>query len=196
MKTQTDHFLKIVLVRHGFAEGEPIDEFGTALTPLGRKQAVRLAKRLSREKFNHIYASDLNRAQETASAVRAFHRRTPFTVTKALREIDEVMIVPGRIPGGRAVQEAVRRRRREIQRFAKQMVRKHARDDQILVVIHGNLIRFLISTFAGVNPKSTVYLETGHTSLNEVAFRNGEFGWVICTNDVQHLLQHQILYRL
>ena len=66
------------------------------------------------------------------------------------------MVKPGRVPGGKAVQEDLRKRRAEIKEFARQILSEHTWDDQILIVAHGNLIRFLVSTLAGVNPKTAV----------------------------------------
>lgn len=187
------HDLKIILVRHGHHGGEdPGGGLGRLLTPLGTKQAARLARRLAKGRFAHIYSSDLTRAHQTALAVRKFHPNTRFTLTPALREINGRMTKPGRASGGRAVYEKVRRRRAEIQKFAKQLIRNHARDDQVLIVAHGNLIRFLVSTLAGVNPKAAIQVEISNTSISEAIVRNGKFLHLYRSNDLGHLLPHQV----
>ena len=187
------HDFKIVLVRHGQAGGEERPgELGAPLTSLGEKQAARVAKRLGKEHFTHIYTSDLSRAYYTGRAIRHFHPGTPFTVTASLREIGRFMVKPGRAPGGKAVQEDIRKRRAEIKEFAREILSEHTWDDQILIVAHGNLIRFLVSTLAGVNPKTAVLFEISNTSVNEVIIQNGSFLYLYRTNDVHHLLPQQI----
>jgi len=187
------HDLLIVLIRHGQAGGDPVDpELGPPLTPLGLKQAERVGKRLSSERFAHIYASDLSRAHQTALAIRKHHRRTPFTVTPVLREIGGSMLRPGRDSGGRAVQEEIRRRRSQLDRFARQVVAKHKWDDRILVVGHGNQIRYLAAAFAGINPKRTLLFETSNTSVSEAVIQNGKFLWMYRTNDTRHLSPSQV----
>jgi len=192
--TQSEfHDFKIILVRHGQAGGdERPGELEAPLTSLGEKQAVRVAKRLAKENFARIYTSDLSRAHHTTLAIQQFRPNTPYTITAALREINGFMIKPGRAPGGRAVQEYIGQRPTEIQEFARQIISKHTWDDQILIVAHGNLIRFLVSTLAGVNPKTAVLFETSNTSINELIIQNGRFLWLYRTNDVHHLLPQQI----
>ena len=83
--------MKLTLVRHG----ETVENVNRivqghnpgTLTPTGRKQAKELAKKLSAEKFDRIYSSDLKRCVVTAGYIREFHRQTPFIKTEKLREI-------------------------------------------------------------------------------------------------------------
>ncbi|MFC1526985.1 histidine phosphatase family protein, partial [Candidatus Latescibacterota bacterium] len=71
-------YLKILLVRHGQQGGdERQGELGPPLTALGNEQAARVADRLARERFAHIYASDLSRAHHTALAICRYHADTP-----------------------------------------------------------------------------------------------------------------------
>ena len=187
----TTHTLKIVLVRHGEAGGED-GPLGPPLTPLGRRQAQRVARRLSTETFAHIYISDMARAHLTAAPIVKEHPGTQQTVTKVLREIEKHMILAGATPGGRASRQETRRRRTELGSFARRLVNRHKRDDQVLVVAHGNLIRFLVPTLAGVNPKRAVFFETNNASVNEVLIQDGRFYRLHRTNDTHHLLQNQV----
>ena len=185
-KTPDYHDLRIVLVRHGQARpGSPEDELGGGLTALGKRQARRLARRFTDQEFAHIYSSDMRRAHETALAVVEHHPETPFTVTDVLREIYGFLIKPER--PSKVDREAMRGRAEQIHRFAKRIVREHALDDRILVVAHGHLIRFLVSSLAGVNPRTAVLFETSNTSVSEVIIRDGSFLWLYKTNDVRHL---------
>ena len=123
------------------------------------------------ERFEHIYTSDMSRAFHTA---------------KAIREINGAMNLPGCAPGGKAVQEEIRKRRAGIAKFARDLIKTHKWDDQVLIVAHGNLIRHLVSVLAGVNPKGSVRFETSNTSVSEVTFL-----WLQKTNDFSHLLPSQ-----
>jgi 2,3-bisphosphoglycerate-dependent phosphoglycerate mutase len=58
----------------------------TDINDIGRKQAESLGRRLSKDKFDHIYSSDLSRALHTAEFITSHHTNTPFTVDKKLRE--------------------------------------------------------------------------------------------------------------
>ena len=186
-----NHDLRLIFVRHGQASDKGHEEeLGPSLTDLGRTQAKRVAKRLAKERFQHIYASDMLRAHETALSVREFHKGTPFIVTRVLREIRGYMISPRK--GTQADYRAMRNRRPKILRFVRQLLRKHRRDRRVLIVAHGDIIRFIISTLAGVNPKRAVLFDTSNTSVNEVIFLNGKFQWLYRTNDTRHLLPHQV----
>ena len=57
-----------------------------SLTDKGIKQAWKLAERLSDETFDHIYTSDLWRAQQTAYILREHHENTPVTRDQKLRD--------------------------------------------------------------------------------------------------------------
>jgi broad specificity phosphatase PhoE len=79
------------LIRHG--EHELQDRVlvgrapGVALSPRGRAQAERLAARLAREEIAAIYASPLERAQETARPIAA-HLGIEMGTDEALQEMD------------------------------------------------------------------------------------------------------------
>ncbi len=77
----------VFLVRHGEAESNAGEYFGgwldVPLTPLGKRQAAALAKRLSREKIGSAFCSDLSRAKETLEGISL---SCPVTYAKELRE--------------------------------------------------------------------------------------------------------------
>jgi probable phosphoglycerate mutase len=71
--------MEIVLVRHGQPDWEPggIAVDRPSLTALGRAQAERTGAALAFGRFDHFYASPLERARETAEAIGKWLRRTP-----------------------------------------------------------------------------------------------------------------------
>ena len=102
--------LTVVFVRHADAEQhDPPDYPDPPLTARGRCQVELIAKRLSDEKFNHIYSSDLTRARETAERIRRFHGETAFTETRDVREVSNHHFLPGKDFESDAVREMVMR---------------------------------------------------------------------------------------
>jgi broad specificity phosphatase PhoE len=85
--------MKLLLVRHGQsianAEGRIQGQFDSPLSERGQAQARALAQRLEREGWNlaALYASDLQRAAETARIV-AQQLDVPLTLDPRLREYD------------------------------------------------------------------------------------------------------------
>ena len=82
--------MKLFLTRHGetFWNVKHLMQ-GTTDTKLSEKgieEGEKLAKRLRRQHFDHIYTSPLSRALTTAKAVARYHPDTPFEVTDALIE--------------------------------------------------------------------------------------------------------------
>ena len=78
----SERMVTVVCVRHGQAdhnvEGNKVFEYtqeenpalDTNLTDVGRKQAVKVAERLAKTKFDLAISSDLRRAKDTAEAIR------------------------------------------------------------------------------------------------------------------------------
>ena len=71
--------MEIVLVRHAQPDWEPggIAVDRPSLTPFGRAQAQRTGAALAFERFDHFYASPLERARETAEAIVSWVQRGP-----------------------------------------------------------------------------------------------------------------------
>ena len=80
---------RLLLARHGETEWNLTYRFqGGSDIPLnetGLVQAAALAQRLSTEKIDAIYSSDLQRAQQTAAAIQAYHS-VPVQTDSRLRE--------------------------------------------------------------------------------------------------------------
>ncbi|MBT3985809.1 histidine phosphatase family protein [archaeon] len=82
--------MKLIITRHGETEenvnGIIQGQLPGKLSEKGIEQAKKLALRLKDEKIDHIYSSDLTRAADTAKLIADYHKNTPFTLTKELRE--------------------------------------------------------------------------------------------------------------
>jgi broad specificity phosphatase PhoE len=83
---------RVICIRHGQSavnvDGRLSSQPpGSALTDVGRAQAIDVAQGLSDSAVVHVYTSPLRRAQETASII-ADHLQVPVTVMPDLREFD------------------------------------------------------------------------------------------------------------
>jgi broad specificity phosphatase PhoE len=189
MKSQLKVPLTIVLVRHAeaFKDDGP-GPLGPPLTPVGQRQAQRVARRLADDRLDHIYASDLTRAQQTAAAIRRHHRDTPHTVTADLREVlhDHYAL---RRTGRRSVVQAERAR---LERFARRLLRTHRAPQRILVVAHGNLIRALLPRLANRQPRQTVVIESHNTAVFILELWSPGDAVLRVANCVRHLNPNQV----
>ena len=80
---------EILLIRHGEtawnAERRLQGQLDVPLNPHGRRQAAALAAALRNEPLDALYASDLQRARQTAAAIAAVHK-IPLQLDAGLRE--------------------------------------------------------------------------------------------------------------
>lgn len=145
----------VYLVRHGDVHNPTKILYermsGFPLSELGKKQAHALGKFLSEKKIFTIYASPLERAQETASIVASYHRALQIISDERLLEVS----TPAR---GRKFEELAQERWnfykkdlvdrggerlsdiwKRMQHFLKEKVKKH-QGQEIVVVSHGDPI--------------------------------------------------------
>jgi probable phosphoglycerate mutase len=174
----------LTLVRHA----EAAKAVNWHLTRRGHDQARRLAKRLADEDFDHIYSSDLPRALETAGFVRRHHRRTPYTVSKDLREIGGARhFAPNYSRLDKGAKALLEKERRTVKRFLRRFFRTHSPGDRVLAVIHGTLIRYLLPTLNGIDPRNSYDFGAHNTCLTVVHLWKGRRPWVGLVNCVKHL---------
>lgn len=185
--------LTVVFVRHGELAQQSINEqLGPPLTPLGKRQAERVAKRLANQKFDHIYSSNLARAYKTAQAILKFHETTPFTVTPDIREVTGYHFMPGPTPRKKAVLNQVRMERSALENFANHLLGRHKPGEKILIICHGNVIRSLTAILGGRNPKKSVLIGVNNTSVTILdIWPNGE-PVLKLANCVKHLQPRQV----
>ncbi len=170
--------LRLVLVRHGEAmDHEVPGSHQGPLTPLGHRQAARVARRLASETLSHIYTSDYSRAHDTALAIAKRHAGTPFVVTPDVREVNGLHTRRGRTPRGRL--EETRRQSERVERFVRRLITTHRPGETVLVVTHGNFINLFVALLAGWDPKAAVPLDTPNASVTVVTWRADPFArWV------------------
>src|SRR6266508_1920358 len=85
--------MRLIIVRHGESEWNRIGRYqgqqDTPLSELGARQAEALARRLTHEPIDIIFASPLQRAAKTAQAIARHHTDVPFTLEPALLEFKD-----------------------------------------------------------------------------------------------------------
>lgn len=83
--------MKLVVVRHGETEenkkGIIQGHKPGRLSKKGKKQVNEVANKLTKERFDAIYSSDLDRCVETAKPIKEYHNSTPLYFDVAIREL-------------------------------------------------------------------------------------------------------------
>ncbi|MDI6774102.1 MAG: phosphoglycerate mutase family protein [Verrucomicrobiota bacterium] len=184
--------LTVVFARHA----EAVDQGSTGvrkdddppLTALGRRQAVRLARRLDRLAFDHVYVSSALRAHDTALEIMRFHKHTPMTVLKELDEVsrDHFIVVPaGFGPAGR---DAIKKERETVERFANRLRHTHKPGEKVLVVGHGNFIRTVMPMLGGRSALKSILLDIGNASVSVLDVWRSGSAVAKLVNCAKHLL--------
>jgi broad specificity phosphatase PhoE len=175
-----------VLIRH--ASCDPVGQSiagrrsGVHLNDVGKRQADRLADRLSGVAFAGVYSSPLERALETVGPL-ALRQRLDVQVAAGFTEIDfgdwtgrtlaELDQLPdwrrfnsfrsgARIPGGENMADVLARVLHEIDRLCE----RHPAGDPVAVVSHGDVLRVLLAHALGVSPDHMQRLELSPASIS------------------------------
>jgi probable phosphoglycerate mutase len=199
--------MRLILVRHGETVGNAEDrcqgQHDTPLNDTGRQQVARVAARLAAESFDVVYASDLSRAWETATAILDAHDGIPLHPEPRLREQskgvwdglrwDDIRAQRAEEfaawqadrdaapPGGETLSQTVAR----IRAFLDDLTRDHP-GQTVLIAAHGAVLRTLICLALGIDPAFTWHFHLDNTGLSEL--RRYPEGWVLHRlNDTGHL---------
>jgi|RhiMetdeSRZDD1v2_1073273.scaffolds.fasta_scaffold364010_3 broad specificity phosphatase PhoE len=199
--------LHLILVRHGETEWNVQrryqGQFNVPLSSVGRQQAERIAQRLAGQKIDAVYASDLERAWETAAIIAAKHnlavaseprlRELKFGVLEGLT-FDEAQIqYPEMItawlkdfnqpPQGA---ESVDLFNARIIALLDDLKQKH--DEQTLLLVgHGGSLSEILRVVLGLSREKRWYLEMENASLSEVLIAE-DYVSLKRLNDTGHLV--------
>ncbi len=179
----------LYLVRHGQYFAEPQHRQHGRLTPLGRRQAERTAKRLAELPIEAIYHSDLRRATETAEIIAGYLPDLPVRSTRVLREFGPPVSKAMRELYGikRENQAAFQRQAAALERKFLRSARANAGRTELLVA-HGNLIRYLVRLALGDRPHQWLQLGTSNCGITVLAIGpKPEQCCLIGYNDLGHL---------
>lgn len=183
--------MKLLLARHGQTDWNATQRFqGQSDLPLnetGRQQAIALGKRLLHQPIDSLYASDLQRARETARILAAHHaceiytdprlRETSFGDWEGLTyneikqndpaalaawEADLYKTAP---PNGETLEQLAAR----VQSALDDIRAKHT-DQTILLVAHGGPLQVLLCLVLNLSPSMYWQFHLSPASLSEIAF--------------------------
>ncbi|WP_331234835.1 histidine phosphatase family protein [Natronorarus salvus] len=193
---------RLLLIRHGqTAHNRKGITQGHANIPLeekGIKQAKALRNRLENESIDQIYASDLDRASQTATIVAEPHDLTVNTATELrersfgiyegrskndLIEVAEAADEPYstfRPCEGENVDDAVTRSLPKIEKILQSSI-----GETILIVAHGSLNRAIISSMLCGDCSLADRFSQENTAINEISY-NGDWN-IKRVNDSAHL---------
>ena len=200
--------LRLFIVRHGVtiwnSEGRLQGHTDVPLSEEGLAQADMVAYRLSGEKLNAVYSSDLQRAKITGEKIAALHglsvhmdpilRETMLgewegmTRDEIMRSSDETLFKQYRLdpmayrpPGAEPLEQVWER-----MLAALQMIRDAHPQGSVAVVGHGGSLRVLLCSALGapINSLRKIWLDNVSVSLIEYA---EDRAWVRLMNDTCHL---------
>ena len=202
----------LYLVRHGQYERNDPEEL---LTSLGVAQANLAGDRLAHQPIQTIYHSDMPRAVQTAELIASRFPNAPRRSAKLLREcipylppefkqwfrarpVDDLVFNPEDVPDEMEAWmglwspaipfEEIERGSTQAQRaFSHFFKPVSGADEHIVLVSHGNLIRYLICRALGVGPDAWLHMDINHCGISEVRVRPAGDCIIICHNDTGHL---------
>jgi len=174
----------LFFVRHG--QYEP-NGFGGKLTTLGRKQALRLAKRLNEWPITMIRSSDTARAVETAQIIAEHLGGMMVRKSPVLREM-----FPTAFPGMVIPLKYRAQGKDNLDTILKRYFRLPRSPRHEVIVCHGNLIRSLVCRVLGVRLTAWQKMGTANTGITRfVLYSDGNID-LSRYNDVGHLPAHMI----
>ncbi len=199
--------VRLLLIRHAAtawtAQGRFQGQTDIPLSPHGRRQATALVQRLMAETLHMLYASDLQRAWETARAIAAPHV-LPVHAEPRLREMafgrwegltyaemqqqdaqslaawerDQLHSAP---PGGETLLQMAQR-----VRAAYASILVAGQDKTVGLVAHGGPLQLLLCRALGLPPQAYWQFAMSPASLSELCvYEKGAI--LTCLNDTHHL---------
>ncbi len=198
---------RLLLVRHGETEWNRTGRYqgnsDIKLSVIGLRQAERLRDRLSGQRLDAVYSSDLKRALRTARIIASKHNLR-VTLCKELRETDfgklegltfdeikryypewDGMDSNVSIPGGESLSNLASRTKLFVSRLV-----EHCDDETILVVAHGGSLRVLVCTLLGIGIEHWWQIRFDSASLTIVEGYPDQTVLSIL-NDTSHLEDHK-----
>lgn len=171
---------KLILVRHGQYDSET-----GQLTPLGRRQAMTVARALRGVELSAIHCSTLPRARETAQIVtRALRSKLNVRYSPLLREQ-----LPTPVPGltKRAQIPELRKNLLRMQRAHARLARPARGERKELIVAHGNLIRIFVCLALKLKPTTWLKMSINKCSVTVLGVKDNAAQYLGSFNEVGHL---------
>lgn len=173
--------MRLIIVRHGQTNHNVkgvVQGSDVRLNKIGRRQAKKVALKLSREEIDIIFSSDLRRAADTAREIARFHK-VPVYYVKELRERNAgefegmsherfagiirasgVPLLDFKPEKGESLAEMSDR----AGRFAGRICREY-KGKTVLLVTHGGVVKALASLYFNTPPEEQFKLRTVNTGV-------------------------------
>jgi broad specificity phosphatase PhoE len=191
---------RIILVRHGhYDRSGGLGDAVWGLSPLGRRQSVRVGRRLDRlvgaaaGRFEGLYASPWPRASQTAEVAA---REMDLAAVKIKPYLHEVvpLVDPDLLPGGLypiGLEPTASEERdlaaAQVERVRGRFFKAPRRASHVVIFTHGNLIRYLVTSVLRLRYESWVFMDIAHCGLSEIRIYASGFEALICFNETGHL---------
>ena len=179
----------IYLIRHGAYDMTPGDEStANGLTPLGIAEARLVAARLRGVpvEFTSLTSSTLTRARQTAQVIGQMFPSLQLQTTPLLRET--LPRVRGMDLSGQAAPADLDANEAQLnQAFATYFIPAKDRDENDIIVCHGNVIRYLVMKALGVDSQAWAGLSVAHCSLTIIQVSSSGTCKVLAVGDTGHL---------
>lgn len=191
---------RVFLMRHGHYErvGD-LGDMVWELSPLGRRQAVRVGRRLARVvdacsgRFEGVYASPWPRATQSAQIAGHEMSLDNIRIKRYLHELVP-LVDPTRPelkgfpigleptpPAGRLFVE------QQLDKVRDRFFRPPTRRSFVLLFAHGNLIRYLVARTLGLPYEAWAMMDIAHASITELRVYASGFEALISFNETGHL---------
>jgi serine/threonine-protein phosphatase PGAM5 len=179
----------VILVRHGaYDEADERDpDLGRALTEEGREQARLVAERLASfpVRVDAVHASTMTRARQTAGIIGTSLRMEP-RLSRLIRECtppsERADIMARETPQSLAACTDTLQ-----QAWARFFVPSPERDSTVVLVCHGNVIRYLTAKALGLDSLRWLRMSVGNCSITTLRVRPDGRCQVLEVGDVGHL---------
>lgn len=193
--------MELVLIRHGLPQ-RIVNEDNTAadppLSPEGKRQADKMAAWMKPERFDHIYASPMKRAYETAEPLAAaagleiqirpgvaeFDQNSSFYIpVEQLKEED--------YESWRTLMQGNYNNEVDFNEFCRAVIDtceeiiSHNRGGKVAVVCHGGVINVWTAHVIGFEPR--LFFNPDYTSINRYMAASSGEKTVITLNQAVHL---------
>jgi serine/threonine-protein phosphatase PGAM5 len=186
----------ITLIRHGQYDTRDNHPDGGILTSIGRQQATQTGLALKHSTVDAIYASTMRRAMETAELIGAV---LDVPITETLDDLREVVptVPPEMRPyvddwidqGKPFADDDITRQRTKADRAFERFFASPMSNDEhyhILLVCHGNILRYLSCKALGIDVDTWVRLNINHCGMTTLARENGILR-LVAHNEHHHL---------
>lgn len=193
MATRTIH-----LIRHGQYHTKPDTEVSGSLTDIGREQAALVGAALIDVPLSEIHCSSLRRAEETAEIICESIPGMQANSTELLWEL--VPTIPPHLEDyfealslqnpEFSIEKVPENRLKADTAFQQFFIPAGTESDNIAIVCHGNLIRYLVCQALAINPDKWSNMYINHCSLTRILVEEDGNMILVSYNETGHLPLH------